>query len=41
MIGRSDPRTTKAIYGHLSPDSREKVTAKLGAYLEATGGAGA
>jgi integrase len=38
MIGHSDPRTTKAIYGHLFPDSRAKVTAKLDAYLnEETG----
>jgi integrase len=35
MIGHSDPRTTKAIYGHLFPDSREKVAAKLDAYFEA------
>jgi integrase len=35
MIGHSDPRTTKAIYGHLFPDSRVKVTAKLDAYLGA------
>lgn len=35
MIGHSDPRTTKAIYGHLFPDSREKVAAKLDAYLDA------
>jgi integrase len=35
MIGHSDPRTTKHIYGHLFDDSREKVTAKLDAYLEA------
>jgi integrase len=35
MIGHSDPRTTKAIYGHLFPDSRAKVSAKLDAYLEA------
>jgi integrase len=33
MIGHSDPRTTKVIYGHLFPDSREKVAAKLDAYL--------
>jgi hypothetical protein len=26
------------IYGHLSPDSREKVAAKLDAYLDAAGG---
>jgi len=37
MIGHSDPRTTKAIYGHLFPDSREKVAAKLDAYLESRG----
>ena len=35
MIGHSDPRTTKSIYGHLFPDSSEKVTEKLDAYLEA------
>jgi integrase len=35
MIGHSDPRTTKMIYGHLFPDSREKVAAKLDAYLDA------
>jgi integrase len=35
MIGHSDPRTTKHIYGHLFDDSRETVTAKLDAYLEA------
>jgi integrase len=34
MIGHSDPRTTKSIYGHLFPDSRLKVAAKLDAYLE-------
>lgn len=33
MVGHSDSRTTKNIYGHLFPDSREKVTAKLDAYL--------
>jgi hypothetical protein len=38
MIGHSDPRTTKAIYGHLFPDSREKVAAKLDAYLELASG---
>jgi integrase len=37
MIGHSDPRTTKAIYGHLFPDSSARVAAKLDAYLEATG----
>lgn len=36
MIGHSDPRTTKTIYGHLFPDSSEKVAAKLDAYLEAS-----
>jgi integrase len=36
MIGHSDPRTTKTIYGHLFPDSNEKVAAKLDAYLEGT-----
>lgn len=38
MVGHSDSRTTKAIYGHLFPDSREKVTAKVDAYLEAVSG---
>ena len=38
MIGHSDPRTTKMIYGHLFPDSSEKVTAKLDAYLAADAG---
>ena len=33
MIGHSDPRTAKAIYGRLFPDSSEKVAAKLDAYL--------
>lgn len=33
MIGHTDPRTTKMIYGHLFPDSGEKVAAKLDAYL--------
>jgi integrase len=37
MIGHSDPRTTKAIYGHLFPDSRVKVAAKLDAYLDDVG----
>jgi len=37
MIGHSDPRTTKLIYGHLFPDSSEKVAAKLDAYLAADG----
>jgi len=32
-IGHSDPRTTKAIYGHLFPDSRATITTKLDAYL--------
>jgi integrase len=41
MIGHSDPRTTKMIYGHLFPDSREKVAAKLDAYLEAAESIGA
>jgi integrase len=40
MIGHSDPRTTKAIYGHLFPDSTEKVTAKLDLYLAAEGSSG-
>ncbi len=35
MTGHSDPRTTKTIYGHLFPDSSERVAAKLDAYLEA------
>ena len=35
MIGHSDPRTTKVIYGHLFDDSSEKVAAKLDAYLAA------
>ena len=35
MIGHSDPRTTKVIYGHLFDDSCEKVAAKLDAYLAA------
>jgi len=30
MIGHSDSRTTKAIYGHLFPDSGVKVVAKPG-----------
>ena len=33
-IGHSDPRTTKAIYRHLFPDSGAKVAAKLDAYLD-------
>ncbi len=33
MIGHSDPRTTKMIYGHLFGDSSEKVAAKLDTYL--------
>jgi hypothetical protein len=41
MIGHSDPRATKMIYGHLFPDSREKVAARLGAYLEAAESIGA
>jgi integrase len=41
MIGHSDPRTTKAIYGHLFPDSRVKVAAKLDAYLDGAVGGGA
>jgi len=32
-IGHSDPRTTKAIYGHLFPDSRTVIAAKMDAYL--------
>jgi integrase len=35
MIGHSDPRTTKMIYGHLFKDSTAVVTAKLDAYHEA------
>ena len=35
-IGHSDPRMTKAIYGHLIPDSRATITRKLDEYLEAT-----
>ena len=38
MIGHTDPRTTKTIYGHLFPDSSEKVAAKLDAYLDAAVG---
>ncbi len=34
MVGHSDSRTTENIYGHLFPDSHEKVAAKLDAYLE-------
>ncbi len=37
MIGHSDPHTTKAIYGHLFPDSRQKAAAKLDMYLDAAG----
>jgi hypothetical protein len=36
MIGHTDPRTTKTIYGQLFSDSSEKVAAKLDAYLDAT-----
>jgi hypothetical protein len=35
VIGHTDPRTTKMIYGHLFPDSAAKVAAKLDAYFEA------
>jgi integrase len=35
MVGHSDSRTTKNIYGHLFPDSNTKVAAKLDAYLAA------
>lgn len=35
MIGHSDPRTTKKIYGHLFPDSPTKVAAKLDTYFDA------
>ncbi len=34
MIGHTDPRTTKMIYGHLFPDSSSKVAAKLDRYHE-------
>jgi hypothetical protein len=34
MIGHTDPRTTKMIYGKLFPDSTKKVAAKLDAYLD-------
>jgi len=40
MIGHSDPRTTKSIYGHLFPDSSEKVAAKLGRLPQCHGGRG-
>lgn len=36
MVGHSDSRTTKNIYGHLFPDSGVKVAAKLDAYLDAS-----
>jgi integrase len=39
-IGHSDPRTTKAIYGHLFPDSRKVITGKMDAYLDAHAGSG-
>jgi integrase len=35
MVGHSDPRTTKIIYGHRFDDSGVKVAAKLDRYLEA------
>ncbi|HEY2182491.1 MAG TPA: tyrosine-type recombinase/integrase [Solirubrobacteraceae bacterium] len=35
MVGHSDSRTTKNIYGHLFPDSGVKVAAKLDEYLAA------
>ena len=38
MIGHTDPRTTKMIYGKLFPDSTEEGTAKLDAYLGAASG---
>ncbi len=38
MVGHSDSRTTKNIYGHLFPDSGVKVAAKLDAYLDAEAG---
>jgi integrase len=37
MLGHSDVRTTLSIYGHLFPDSRRKVAAKLDRYLGETG----
>ncbi len=37
MVGHSDSRTTKNIYGHLFPDSGVKVAAKLDDYLAANG----
>jgi integrase len=40
MVGHSDSRTTKNIYGHLFPDSGVKVAAKLDAYLDATTASG-
>lgn len=36
-LGHSDPRTTKAIYGHLFPDSRQVITGKLDNYLGLAG----
>jgi hypothetical protein len=38
MIGHTDPLATKTIYGHLFPDSSEKVATKLDAYLDAAVG---
>ncbi len=35
MVGHSDSRTTKNIYGHLFPGSHVKVAAKVDAYLDA------
>lgn len=40
MVGHSDSRTTKTIYGHLFPDSRVKVTAKLDDYFTGERAAG-
>jgi integrase len=37
MVGHSDSRTTKTIYGHLFPDSAEKVRAKIDAYHASAG----
>jgi len=34
-IAHSGSRTDRNIYGHLFPDSRQKVAAKLDAYLDA------
>jgi integrase len=37
MIGHSDSRTTRNIYGHLFPDSTANVTAKMDAYFAGAG----